>query len=256
MKLQSINSTRSETERLILARDVAGWALFLDLDGTLFELAPRPEDVKNDPALSSVLARLVQRFEGAVAVVSGRTIESIDNLLSPCRLPAAGLHGLERRSFNGEIHQVPIALDAIAAVREGLRCFAAQHPGLLLEDKGKALAMHYRLAPHLGLEVLEVVKAAVMPHHHALGLQPGKMVVEVKPRGASKGTAISEFLREGPFAGRRPVVAGDDVTDEDAFALARSFGGTAIRVGGPQRTLADERLPDVPSFRRWLESLI
>ncbi|WP_137392020.1 trehalose-phosphatase [Rhodoligotrophos defluvii] len=232
------------------------WALFLDLDGTLFELAPRPEDVKGDPALCGMLTDLAASFDGALAVVSGRTLESIDTLLAPCRLPAAGLHGLERRNVQGDLEELPVDYDALAAVKDELRRFAERHPGVLLEDKGKAIGMHYRLVPHLGLEVLDAVTRVVAPFTSSLGLQPGKMVVEIKPRGASKGTAISCFLAEPPFKGRRPLVAGDDITDEDAFALARSFGGIALRVGDPQRTLADERVPSVAAFRAWLASLI
>lgn len=231
------------------------WALFLDLDGTLFELAPRPQDVHADESLTQALGQLAERFDGAVAIVSGRPIEQIDMLTSPLRLPAAGLHGLERRDAGGNLNAQSVDMAALAAVKQELTRFAARHPGLLLEDKGRAVAVHYRLAPELAAEVLATVPAVVAPHSSSFVLQPGKMVIEVKPRGVSKGAAIASFMAEAPFAGRRPLVAGDDVTDEDAFALVRSLGGMAIRVGPPQETLANERIPTVADFRSWLRQL-
>ncbi|MGF7160209.1 trehalose 6-phosphate phosphatase [Rhodoligotrophos appendicifer] len=231
------------------------WALFLDLDGTLFELAPTPDEVLPDPRLSALLKELVAVFDGAVAIVSGRALSDIDRLLPLHEFPAAGLHGLERRQVSGAVEELQVDLEALSAVRDHLHSFTQSHPDLLLEDKGKALGMHYRQAPHLAQEVLDVTKKAVAPYSKTLGLQPGKMVVEVKPHGANKGSAIAAFMEEPPFSGRRPLMAGDDITDEDAFALARSFGGSAIRIGQPSRTLAHERLDTVQDFRKWLQVL-
>lgn len=231
------------------------WALFLDLDGTLFHLAPTPQDVHPDDRLTRILAEVARRFDGALAIVSGRPIAQIDALMGGLVLPAAGLHGQERRDAHGRLHEYPVDVAALHAVRLTLQAFASTHSGVLLEDKGRAIALHYRLRPELHREVQQLVAAAVAPHG-GLVLQPGKMVVEVKPRGVSKGGAIAQFLAEPPFVGRRPLFAGDDVTDEDAFALVRSLDGLSIRVGGTAPTLAHERIDSVDSFRGWLAGLI
>jgi len=229
----------------------ARWALFLDLDGTLAELAAHPDEVDVPPDLLAVLASLESLLDGALAVVSGRRIDSVDRLLHPARPAAAGLHGLERRNGASIAHLGEEA--AMDAAREDLGAFAAAHPGLLLEDKGGALALHYRNAPQLGQACREHIDrlARRIPGHHVLA---GKMVFELKPASANKGEAIRAFLEEPPFRDRVPVFAGDDVTDEDGFRWVNDHGGISIKVGeGESR--ARYRVADVAALRGWLGAL-
>ncbi len=226
-------------------------ALFLDFDGTLVEIAPRPEAVRVAASLPGRLAAARQRLDGALAVVSGRPIGDIDRLLAPLRIAAAGVHGLEVRDDPaGPIGASPSAT-ALADVRAALA--AAGLPGVRVEDKRLAVAVHYRDAPALGPVVLALLEAAIGPHP-SLHLVAGKMVVEVKPRGTDKGTALVNFLARPPFRNRVPVMIGDDVTDEDAFRAALAAGGRAIKVG-PGDSLAPERLPDVAAVHALVATL-
>jgi trehalose 6-phosphate phosphatase len=230
-------------------------ALFLDIDGTLVELAPAPDLVHVDPGLASQLTALSRRLDGAIALITGRSIVDADRLFPGLNLPVAGQHGLERRSADGSIHRHRPSLPGVDQLREGLQRFAARHDGLLLEDKGATLALHYRRAPALASHVHRSVRAqlASSPHGRAWRLQPGKRVLEVKPEGRDKGSAIREYLREPPFAGRVPVFVGDDRTDEFGFAAAAAAGGWGVKVG-PGATQARHRLADVAAVRRWLEA--
>jgi trehalose 6-phosphate phosphatase len=223
-------------------------ALFLDFDGTLVDIAPTPDAVVVAPGLTDTLARLAQRLDGAVALISGRPIAQLDHWLAPLALPAAGVHGAERRRPDGVIERRALPqLDRAAAVAQRM---ALAYPGLLVERKSCAVALHYRGAPHC-----ETLCRKAM--HEAAGAEPGlhvmhgKMVVEVLPRGVGKGQALAEFLLERPFAGRRPVFVGDDVTDESGFEAAQRAGGIAVRVG-PGPSVAMHRLPTSAAVRRWL----
>ena len=245
---QSIDSTA-------FADVISGMALFLDVDGCLIDLADRPEDVVVPPGLVDDLERLSARVGGALALVSGRAIADIDRLFAPLRLPAAGQHGLEWRSTpTGAVERVPVdraVLDRLAASLSG---FASSRPGLRVEPKGAAVAIHYRQAPDLGADVIAFAEAllADVPGWHALA---GKMVVELKPDGGDKGAAVDRFLALSPFAGRRPLAAGDDVTDEDSFAAALRHGGVALQVGDREPTQANRRLPDPAAMRAWIAHL-
>ena len=232
-------------------RVTAGDALFLDLDGTLVEIAPAPDAVRPARQLPALLERVSQRVGAALAVVSGRPISEIDRLLAPLTLPAAGLHGLERRSASGT-YRPPPALPRFTELRAALRCFAAAHPGLLLEDKGAALALHYRARPELGAAAAAAVETALGSARSGIVVQHGKSVVELRPGGADKGMAVVAFMSKPPFAGRRPVFAGDDITDEAAFRAVRARGGIAVRVGGKGATAAEWCLADVAAVHAWL----
>lgn len=227
-------------------------ALFLDLDGTLVEIADRPELAHAPDGLLSRLALASQRLNGALAVVSGRTLASLDAVLSPLILPAAGTHGLECRLQAGHVEQ-PDAPELPTAAREQLSAFAAAHQGLLIEHKGQTVAVHYRLAPELGPLVrdsMEHIRTHQAPGFH---LQTGKMVIELRPDGVNKGTAIDYFMRHAPFAGCLPVFVGDDVTDEDGFAAINALGGWPIRVGdGDADTQARYCLPTVSAVAEWI----
>lgn len=227
-------------------------ALFLDLDGTVLELAETPAQVRISARLLAALHALRRDLQGAVAIVSGRSIAAIDRLLQPMQLPIAGIHGAERRDATGRLHAVP-ATPALASARQSLAAFAARHPQLLLEDKGNALALHFRRAPELEPVARHAVAAALEPASDALQLQEGKMVFELKPRGANKGDAIADYMREPPFAGRIPTFVGDDLTDERGFDIVNDLGGHSIKVGDGASN-ARWRLSDVASVLDWLEA--
>ncbi|MBK1695692.1 trehalose-phosphatase [Rhodovibrio salinarum] len=238
--------------------DPASWALFLDVDGTLLRFRGRPEDVHLHASLRAILADLYAALGQAVALVSGRTLADLDRIQAPLKLPAAGLHGLERRDADGTIDR-GVEGDALDHLRSGLQTFVASHEDLWLEDKGRALAVHYRAAPKLRDVVLEHVRnLCVQEDPDALAVLDGKMVCEVKPRHADKGTAIRTFMAHAPFAGRMPVFLGDDVTDEDGFRAVNALGGLSIRVGrtpAGQVTHADHSLADESAVEAWLERL-
>jgi trehalose 6-phosphate phosphatase len=223
-------------------------ALFLDFDGTLVDIAATPERVIVEPALVDTLGRLHHRLEGALALVSGRPIEAIDRWLAPLVLPVAGIHGAERRRADGHIERLAAApLEAVAELAEQL---AALHPGLRVERKGLAVALHYRQAPEFEATCLAAMSDAVT-REPSLHLLRGKKVVEVLPSGVSKGHAIEAFLRESPFAGRRPLFIGDDITDEDGFAAVQRVGGVSIKVGEGD-SVAAYRLGSAAGVRHWL----
>jgi trehalose 6-phosphate phosphatase len=232
-------------------------ALFLDVDGTLLEIAPRPELVRVPDGLPSLILRLSAGREGALALISGRPLAQLDQLFQPWQGAAAGLHGLERRRADGILDCV-VDGDCAAALdrlRPKLAALAADGTGLTLEDKGGTLALHYRAAPQREPEVRAVAEALHREIASVLRLITGKMVVEFQPRSADKGRAIAAFLAEPPFLGRRPVFVGDDTTDEDGFAEIRRRGGIAVRVGPLNgATAANYSLPTVEAVLAWLAS--
>lgn len=223
-------------------------ALFLDFDGTLVALAETPEAIEVPSALVALLGDLHDLLGGAVAVVSGRQIDSIDRYLAPLRLPAAGEHGVQRRDAEGHMQEqrAPDLTHVLEAANE----LARVHEGLLVERKHAAIALHYRLSPQLEA-VCRDAMTRVIDGQPQLELLHGKFVFEVKPSGVNKGTAIDAFMREAPFTGRTPVFAGDDTTDEHGFAVVQPRGGIAIKVGsGP--SLALHRLDSTREVFEWL----
>lgn len=225
-------------------------ALFLDFDGTMVDIAPQPQAVHVPEPLIASLRRVHDFLRGAVAVISGRPIAQIDEFLAPLQLAVAGVHGAERRTGIGEvILQTTHPLDHVEQAAQQL---AAQHPGLLVEHKRGSLALHYRQAPELEDTCVRTMQRAV-EESPGLTLLRGKMVVEAKPGGASKGRAIEEFLQEPPFAGRTPVFIGDDRTDEVGFSTVQRLGGIGIKVG-EGATVAWRRLADPSALRRELEA--
>ena len=227
-------------------------ALFLDFDGTMVDIAPQPQAVHVPEPLIAVLRDLQDQLGGAVAVISGRPIEQLDAFLEPLRLPLAGVHGAERRNAQGEL--VLQDTHPLHRVERAANALAKRHPNLLVESKRGSLALHYRQAPELEEESIRVMQEAV-DHSPGLTLLRGKMVVEAKPGGASKGRAIEDFLREPPFVGRTPVFIGDDVTDEPGFSTVQRLGGVGIKVGDGA-TAAARRLPDPAALRRELEAAV
>jgi len=236
---------------------IADVALFLDVDGTLVEIEREPGAVHVPEQLCRVLAQLQLASDGALALVSGRPIAQLDRLFSPLRLAAAGLHGLERRRLPATMVRAEVASSLLDRARHELATFAAGHPGVMLEDKGLTLALHYRGAPELQDAAAAMAQAVAAASDGALTLLAGKMVFELKPPGCDKGQAIGAFMAEPPFAGRRPVFAGDDVTDEAGFRVVADLGGIAIRIGSDGHpTAASHGLADVPAMQRWLEAIL
>jgi trehalose 6-phosphate phosphatase len=227
------------------------WAFFLDVDGTLLEIADQPSSVHVDTEMLELVAQLHERSGGAVALVSGRSISDLEALIGEARLPLAGQHGLERRDAAGRlwIHAAPPA--AKCAIKEALAPILARYPGLLLEDKGLTLALHYRQAPHLAAYAHRLMARLMREAGGELELQKGKRVIEIKPAGVDKGTAVAEYLAESPFRGRHPVFIGDDLNDEHGFAEVNRMGGISIKVGNG-RSCAGYRLSGVAAVRRWL----
>jgi trehalose 6-phosphate phosphatase len=229
-----------------------GCALFLDFDGTLVDIAPEPGAVVVPSGLVPTLTQLQQFLDGAVAVVSGRPIREIDEFLHPLRLPVAGVHGAERRTATGDWDS--IGARPIEHVMAAAQQLVARDPRLLVENKGSSVALHYRKAPELERACIEAMEQAVA-QTPGLTLLRGKMVVEAKPGGASKGSAIEAFLREPPFLGRVPVFVGDDVTDEIGFSTVQRLGGLGVKVGEGS-TAAWQRLRDPGALRQEFETAV
>jgi len=227
-------------------------ALFLDFDGTLVEIAPRPDAIVVSPHLPGLLDSLVEALSGAVAVVSGRTIGDIEHYLR-LAVPAAGMHGLERRFAPGAPVEAAPSSPEVDILRGRIRESALLGGGVELEDKGAGLAVHYRAAPDREGEVKAFLGEAVadLP---ALQLIEGKMVVEAKGRGFDKGAAVRLFMGSDTFEGRTPVFIGDDVTDEDGMRAADALGGFGIKVGDGD-SVGRYRLPDVASVHEWLAAV-
>jgi len=227
-------------------------AFFLDFDGTLVELAERPDAIRLAERTRDVLSRLAVVTGGAVAIVTGRDIADLDRFLEPLRLPAAGIHGLTRRSPTGLSHAAPLDESFLLQAELLLVPLVLAEVGLLLERKSNAIALHYRGRPDLE-ETCRAAMEKLAASCPGIQIKRGKMVFEAKPFGADKGTAILDFLKEPPFTGRQPVVAGDDVTDEDAFAAVNAVGGIAIKIG-PGETRANYAAADTATFLDWLHA--
>lgn len=227
------------------------WAYFLDVDGTLIDIADTPDAVHVDISLLELIARLYKESNGAVALVSGRAISDLEKLLGALRLPLAGQHGLERRDATGRLWMHAASPTAKCAIKEALAPILARHPGLRIEDKGLTLALHYRLAPHLASYAQTLMARLARDANAGLEVQRGKRVAEIKPAGIDKGTAVAEYLSESPFLGRRSVFIGDDLNDEHGFAEVNRLGGISIKVG-KGKSCAHYRLHDVAAVRKWL----
>ncbi|GAB2782320.1 trehalose-phosphatase [Halomonas shantousis] len=231
------------------------WALFLDLDGTLSPLMAKPTDVVLEMHLLELLSSLHEQLNGALAIVSGRSIENLSQLLSPLELPLAGQHGAERHdSVNGYSLNEPDH-DTLKKAREELSRFLEAHPDLELEDKGASLALHYRNAP----DKLEVIERQLQHLRSTLGetltMHGGKFVFELRTTSCNKGEAIHQFMKEAPFASRTPVFIGDDLTDEDGFAAVNALDGYSIKVGEGD-TRAMYRLKDPEAVEAWLSACL
>ncbi|HWJ33833.1 MAG TPA: trehalose-phosphatase [Steroidobacteraceae bacterium] len=229
------------------------WCLFLDVDGTLIELTETPFDTKASEELKALLKDVSERLDGALALVSGRSIEYLDALFAPLRLPSAGLHGIERRKASGVLHGASFRDSQLDAARDALALLVQSHAGTLLEDKGRTIAIHFRMAPQFEPELREAVLGVAAMLGNNYHVQSGSMMLEIKPRGFHKGGAVKAFIQEPPFSGRTPVYVGDDLTDIDGFRVVEIHGGFSIAVG--ERVQGKYRLDDPAAVREWLEGI-
>jgi trehalose 6-phosphate phosphatase len=228
-------------------------ALFLDLDGTLAAIEPHPGAVGPDHRRNDMLVRLSGALHGRLAVVSGRALDDIDRILAGEVAAVAGVHGLDRRRADG-VRVADVPSPQLVQARAAIEAALCPHPGLVVEDKGLAFAVHFRQAPELAAEVADV--AAAVAASCGLLLQPGDMVVELRPPGHDKGDAIMAFMQEPPFQGFTPVFVGDDLTDENGFRAVERLGGAGVLVGRPRETGARFRLADVEAVMGWLGAAI
>ena len=228
-------------------------AFFFDVDGTLLELAPRPQDVVSDPILRSLLQTLLRRAGGALALISGRSLADLDRIFSPFSFAAAGLHGAEIRYPDGDLRAASSHL--MDHARPRVARFVAEHPGLLLEDKGATIAVHFRQRPELGASVLAFLNEFTPGDD--IAVQEGKLVAELKPALFDKGAAIESLLQRPPFAGRSAIFFGDDLTDEAGFAFVNRAGGLSVRIGvAATPTEARYHLPDAAALREWMTKIV
>lgn len=198
-----------------------------------------------------VIEALHRSTGGAVALITGRRIADVDRLFPGIRLAAAGQHGVERRNSRGHISRHPFLVAQLDSVRLRLADAVARYPQLLLEDKGMSLALHYRAAPRLASYAHWLMRSVAASLGKPFCVQTGKRVVEIRPNGENKGTAIEAFMKEPSFRGRIPVFLGDDTTDEYGFGMVNQLGGHSVKVGtGP--TVAHWRLRDVDAVGSWL----
>lgn len=232
----------------------ARWALLLDVDGTLLDFADDPQAVQPEASLVQLLHALQRQLDGALALVSGRSIDELDRLFERPRWAAAGLHGLQLRHADGSFRRLTMRAGQQQHMREQVLALAARFEQVQWEDKGMAVALHYRCAPAVWPLLHEAAQKLVLqlPGYE---LQPGDHVLEFKPCGMDKGRAVRELLARAPFNGRLPVYLGDDLTDEHAFARVNRQHGLSIRVGSREPSLARFTLPDPAAAIAWLSAV-
>ncbi len=239
-----------------LAQESTGeqaYALFLDFDGTLVDIVERPEAVAVEPDLPDILLRLQERLGGALAIVSGRPVSFLDHHLKPYRFDMAGLHGLEQR-IAGDLHLCdPDDHPQLRRMIGRLKDVVADKAGILIEDKGCSVAIHWRLAPQEKEFALSTAHAAVEALGSEYRLQHGKAVAEILPSAAGKGKVIESFLQAAPYKGRRPIFVGDDLTDENGFKAVNARGGLSVRIGAGE-TIAKIRLGTPADLRHCLST--
>ncbi|MEE4350138.1 MAG: trehalose-phosphatase [Pacificimonas sp.] len=229
--------------------DLQETALFLDFDGTLVEIAAKPDAIRVTDGLATRLENLSAAVGGRLALISGRFLSDIERHLGPVQVARAGSHGADLRDAKGEpVGSAPEPMPA--SLLETIKAFAAHEEGVLVEDKPHGTGLHYRARPEMKAQVEAF--ADTLAAQHDLGIKRGKMVVELMARRANKAEAVRTFMTREPFTGHTPVFVGDDVTDEDGFRAAKALGGFGILVGAPRETEAAYRLPTVDEVHGWL----
>lgn len=218
------------------------------------EIEAHPEQVRMPGELRETLRTALELFSGALAIVTGRSLDSLDRVIDPLLLPAAAEHGVQFRTGPGD-HFDERVPELPPEFRDRLREFASTNPGILLEDKQSGLSVHYREAPDLGVEVRRFLGTLAADVETEFRILEGKMVLELRPTDVNKGTAVERLMSTRPFRQRMPVFVGDDITDEHAFETVNSYGGISVRVGKPCETAARYRLENVTAVRLWLADL-
>ncbi len=234
-----------------MSRTSQDFALFLDFDGTLVDIVERPDAVVVDPAVPSILTRLQERLGGALAIISGRPIAFLDQRFAPHRFDMAGLHGLEHRIAGRLSRCDPREHPQLRDMARRLSEAVALKPGVLIEDKGCSVAIHWRLAPQEKDFALALAHAALEALGGDYRVQHGKAVAEILPSAAGKGKVIESFLQHPPYEGRRPIFVGDDLTDENGFKAVNALGGLSVRIGAGE-TVARVRLGTPADLRHSL----
>lgn len=234
--------------------DLEQYCVFLDFDGTLVEIEDRPDDVRIDAATLQLIERLRDKVGRALALVSGRDIHVIDRLLYPLVLPVAGVHGLQRRDASGRLHSPFIDQNVVEAIASQVQAEFRSEPGVVIEKKTGAVAIHFRLRPDFEKKCHALARKIIRgrPDLHII---KSKMVCEIRLQGNDKGAVIATFLEERPFKGRKPIFAGDDANDEPGFVAVNACGGVSIKIGGDP-TAARHRAANIVELRNWLDELI
>lgn len=230
-------------------------ALFLDVDGTLLAFADHPDKVAPDPSLLTLLASVQQRLGGALALLSGRPVSQLQAMFAPLRLPMAGLHGAQLLTSADAPPAQADPAQWLHALHQRAMQLAHAHPGVMIENKGQALALHWRNAPDAGAAVITFANAQ-LPQLHDVRLQPGNHVIEFVGSGHDKGRALQQLMQNPPFQGRRPIFIGDDLTDEHGFQAAQQLGGIGVLVGQRNESVAVAALPDITAVHAWLRAAI
>lgn len=247
------NAARPRRVASGLPSRLGGLCIFLDVDGTLLDLAETPDAVIVPPGLQADLDGLSSRLGGALALVTGRPLGFVDRLFPGNGFFLAGLHGAEIRAGSSTAAPVLAADAALEAAKARIGQASRNWPGVLVEDKGSAVALHYRQAPAMEPLVhalMEEIAASIGP---GWTLQAGKFVVELRPAGRDKGDALRTFMELPPFVGRLPLAIGDDVTDEAMFTAANDAGGLSVRVGKPGHASAAHGYVGTPAeLRDWI----
>jgi trehalose 6-phosphate phosphatase len=247
-------AARSSPAIELLARDPSGYALFLDVDGTLLEIAPTPDLVVVPPGLAELLVRVSKGLDGAMAILTGRQLAEIDALLAPALFVGAGVHGAELRTTpGGPITRVATSLPEPLVAE--LTALGHALPGIIAEPKGPGFAVHYRMAPDLKPVVEAKIRELLTQYPEDLVLCPGRKLFEIIPEGHSKGSALETLAALPAFAGRTPIMIGDDVGDIPALAAAQSMGGTGLRVAGEHFGSTNVDLQGPDGVTAWLRTL-
>lgn len=229
------------------------WALFLDVNAALGEVAEMPQRLHVFERIKQLLVTLTVRLDGAVALISDRSLDDVDRVFSPLRFCVAGLHGCEYREANGCVTRTPLHSEQLMEAREKLDALVHLHPDLRLEDKGYGLAINFRLAPHLEEVVHRAAEALCCDLGAQFAVEPGSCSVEILPASCTTATLISLFMQQAPFARRIPVFVGDNTTSNSVFDVVNGFGGVLISVGSTECTAENDESSRVEDMVRWLE---
>ncbi len=244
--MRNINSIESKIVKLLSQKKIA---IFLDIDGTLIPHADHPNNIIIPKNLKFILYNLRNILDGALALISGRLVKDIHNIIRPLKLSISGIHGLEYINNLGEYlinNTEPIPLN----IYEKLYKFSKNHPGTMFEEKNVSVALHYRNVPEIEKKAISIVNHLVRGSN--LKLLKGKKVLEIVPKSSNKGKAINFFMNKHPFLHKIPIYIGDDVTDEYGFELVNNLGGYSIKVGYESNTLANFFIKDTISVLRFL----